>query len=812
MKKILFFLIALCIGSAAYSQNIYQPNGTMSFTGANSYCVGAPITTPLTYTYTTCNGGAGAPTGASCVIRWYYNLTNSTAITGSTVLASTSLPFAAATSGTGVRTYTPSLSVGGNYYFFCVIDWTGGSSACGLTTGSIVSPFTQLVSIGPAPIAPATPINICNGTNIVLSNTFTGGKWTSSNASVATIDSTTGFASGISVGGTFITYRIGGCFTTAFMYVNANPAAITPVSIPNICVGSALTLTNTTPGGTWSSTVPSVATIGSASGVFSAFSAGTTTVSYVLSATGCFVTRTMTVLANPAPIAGSHNVCVAGNTTLSNTTTGGNWYSSAASIASVGSSTGTVNGLIAGTSTISYIMPATSCFATYTMTVNTAPSVISGPNQVCATSNITLANTVSGGVWTSSNTSIAIVGTSGVITGVSAGTVTISYTTAGCTPATKVITVNSLPASITGITFTCYGQTTTLTTPVFGGRWKTTDTTIARVDSVTGVVSGISMGVSTITYTGAAGCFTTRNVTVFPLAPIVGRDTVCVGSSTALTNIVGGGTWVSSNPDNATIDTFSGIVRGMVNGVTLMEYRLPTGCVTKKLVKVLPALPAIGGPFVVCSNSLLVLSDAIPGGTWSTSNPYVADVATTTGVVSGHTADTATITYSVFGCATSETVTVNPLPTPTLSFNWVTGKLSTPAMYVSYQWYDSTSGPIPGATNNIITLPAVKEKYYVMVSDLNGCAAPSEWFKLPLGVNTPAAVSVHVYPNPATTVLYVDAPTNTSATITGMEGKVIMDATDVRQINVSKLPAGMYLISLYNTEGQAISVQRFVKE
>ncbi len=813
MKKILFLLIAVCAGVVAFAQNIYQPNGTSMVSGANSYCVGAPITTPLRVAYTTCNGGTGAPVGASCQVRWYYNPTNTTTIGGSTVLASGPIPFTSTISASDTLSYTPSLSVGGNYYFFCVIEWTGGSASCGLTTGSIVTSGTQLVSIGPAPIAPAAPINICQGATTVLTNTFTGGKWTSSNPGVVAIDSTSGLASGVTVGGSFITYKLGGCYVTAFMYVNANPAVIAPTAISNICVGGSLNLTNSTPGGTWTSTTPAVASVGSASGLVSAFSAGTSTISYIFTATGCYSTKTLTVLPNPAAIGGSTNVCVGGSTTLTNATVGGSWYSSNTFRATVNAATGAVSGVSAGTVTISYILSSTGCFSTQIMTVNVAPAAITGPGQVCATASISLANGVAGGVWSSSNPTVASVSSTGVVTGGTAGTAVISYTTGGCAPATRVITVNSLPASITGINETCNGQTTTLSSSVLGGKWRSSDTLIARIDSMSGVVSGLSMGVITVTYTGAAGCYTTKSLTVHPLAPIVGEDTICVGSTIALTNIVGGGTWVSGNPLNASIDTFSGVMQGLVNGITYVDYILPTGCRTSKFVRVLPTLPPIGGPLVLCSNSVVTLSNGVTGGTWTSLNPYIAEVEAATGKVSGHTADTTTIVYKIYGCQMSDVVTVNPLPTPTLSFDWTTGKLSTEFGFAAYQWFDSSSGPIPGATNNSIILPPVYDKYYVVVTDGNGCSAPTKWFKVPLGVNDiNGKTGVAVYPNPVTSMLNIASSTEVNAVISGLEGRVITDARNTRTVNVAMLPAGMYLISIFDKDGQLISVQRFVKE
>jgi hypothetical protein len=85
--------------------------------------------------------------------------------------------------------------------------------------------------------------------------------------------------------------------------------------------------------------------------------------------------------------------------------------------------------------------------------VNASPSAgtITGSSAVCAGSTITLSNTTTGGTWSSSNTAIATVGSTGIVTGVASGTVTISYTvtnSCGTATAIKVITVNALSGGI----------------------------------------------------------------------------------------------------------------------------------------------------------------------------------------------------------------------------------------------------------------------------------------------------------------------------------------------------------------------------
>src|ERR1035437_7999102 len=119
---------------------------------------------------------------------------------------------------------------------------------------------------------------------------------------------------------------------------------------------------------------------------------------------------------------------------------------------------------------------------------------ITGTPTVCAGTTTTLSDATTGGTWASGTTTIATVGSTGIVTGVAGGTVTISYTNAGCT-VTAIVTVNPLPnaGAITsaGIdTVVCVGRTITLTETASGGVWTSTNVLLATVGS-TGIVIGV---------------------------------------------------------------------------------------------------------------------------------------------------------------------------------------------------------------------------------------------------------------------------------------------------------------------------------
>ncbi|MFI5195598.1 MAG: T9SS type A sorting domain-containing protein, partial [Chitinophagales bacterium] len=128
----------------------------------------------------------------------------------------------------------------------------------------------------------------------------------------------------------------------------------------------------------------------------------------------------------------------------------------------------------------------------------------------------------------SSNTTVAtVVSSTGVVSGVSGGTAAIFYTTIPGCVATKTITVNPIKP-VTGVTTVCAGFTTTLSDGVTGGTWSSSNNGLATVVATTGVVTGVSAGTPTISYTMPSGCVKSVPVTI-----CVGRaiDTTNTGTS-----------------------------------------------------------------------------------------------------------------------------------------------------------------------------------------------------------------------------------------------------------------------------------------
>ena len=310
---------------------------------------------------------------------------------------------------------------------------------------------------------------------------------------------------------------------------SASLLALGPLGgVMGTCVGSTAYVyeTDTTLIGTWSSSNTAVATIATSYGSSAAImgvSAGTAIITYTYG--GSYVTASFTVSPAPAPIAGVDSICAGTTTTLSDAVPGGVWSSSAPYYASVGSSSGVVSALIGGWATIYYTM-GTGCIASTTFTVlSTYTGGIIGPSSVCLGSAITLISTdsMTAGSWSSSNTSIATVGTGGVVTGIGTGVVTISYTVSGICgtgSATKSVTVTTSPATIYGPASINIGSTALFNGSIPGGTWTSGAPSIATIGSVSGLATGVSLGTDVITYTvsgcgGLANSTATVNIVAF---------------------------------------------------------------------------------------------------------------------------------------------------------------------------------------------------------------------------------------------------------------------------------------------------------
>jgi uncharacterized protein YjdB len=182
------------------------------------------------------------------------------------------------------------------------------------------------------------------------------------------------------------------------------------------------------------------------------------------------------------------------------------------------------------------------------------------------------------------------------------------------------------------------------------------------------LVTAVAAGTATITYTLNSGCGSPvssgASVTVNPnvsAGVVTGIATLQVAATaTYSSNGTAGGTWSSTAPTIASVNAITGLVTALAAGTTNITYTV-SGCGgPQSAFQTLTVNTNIGNPGTVSGTTPLCIgstatytSNGTSGGTWSSSNPGVATVNPTTGLVTPLSAGTTNIIYTVTGPASS---------------------------------------------------------------------------------------------------------------------------------------------------------------
>ncbi len=336
---------------------------------------------------------------------------------------------------------------------------TNSNALVGLTTGALsaliagidtviyttVTPCavttTFVITINPVP---ATGVisgldTVCAGSTITLTESVSGGLWSSLTPALATVGSSTGIVTGTTDGSASIKYTVSNTWCTANttkpVYVNS-PAGPLTGGDPIVCIGSSTTFTDADPGGSWSLTNPSALITGGGSSyvTITAITTGIDTIVYTNTNSCGTATVTQVVTLNPAPstgtISGPSSLCYTGTITLTSTVSGGYWITSNTN-AYIDGYSGLLTGVTPGTDSVIYtVSTGGACTASTAILVTidsiADPGAITGSGSVCISTPITLTESVTGGTWSATNTN-ATVSSAGLVTGITPGIDTIIY-------------------------------------------------------------------------------------------------------------------------------------------------------------------------------------------------------------------------------------------------------------------------------------------------------------------------------------------------------------------------------------------------
>jgi trimeric autotransporter adhesin len=404
------------------------------------------------------------------------------------------------------------------------------------------------------------------------------------------------------------------------------------------------------------------------------------------------------------------------------------------------------------------------------MTVYTIPTVsaIAGSTLICRGAVASYMDTITGGTWSLSNARLASVSGSGNVTPFNTGIDTLTYTISnmcGTASASVAITIGTTPfiGPVTGPGSICMGNTATYTDSPAVGTWSLSNSTVASITTA-GVVTALATGSDTISYSASNACGTdTRSrtltvVTPVTAQPITGTSTVCQGDTVHLNNPVAGGTWHSDNNMVANavggggggrVEVIHGNMPGMVNIVDVVGNACGSDSSSFSItVNPLPLVTPIAGRDSLCPGMSEMLSEYNTGGTWSSGNTAVATVDAS-GNVSGIAAGTTMITYSA------------------------TNSCGTVSQSISISIYCPYNVGV------------------AQVSENKG---------------------VTIYPNPATDNIIIAGINPSRVQLTDIYGKTVRNIANANTLSVSGLLAGMYFITIFDTNGSAVVNQKIVKQ
>jgi Zn-dependent metalloprotease len=506
-----------------------------------------------------------------------------------------------------------------------------------------------------------------------------------------------------------------GCTTTSstsVVSIVAPPtASITTSSPTTFCAGGS-SLLNANPGIGYTyqwqsggSPVPGATAIS-----YTASAAGSITV-VVTNPSGCGITSAATTInVTPLPSAsvtptGSTIFCMPANVILdANIGTGLTYQWLKDGVVISGASLASYTAYVSGNFTV--VVTKSSCSTTSSGVAVSAEALavapITGASNVCIGNIITLADASAGGTWSSGATTLATVGGSGIVSGISAGTVNISYTytnTCGISVTSHPVTIHTPTpvAPVTGSLSVCVGGISSLFDGTTSGVWSSVSPATATISGVGGL-TGVAAGTTQISYTvtNAFGCISAAVASVIinplPAGAIspAGPIGICPGGNSLL-SAPGGYTyqWQSGGVNIPGATTAAFTTTGAGNFRVLMTNGF--GCVatsTAVAVSVNPSLlvtPSVnisaipGSILCVVPSPVSFTATPVNGGSAPSLQWFVNGAGTATGATFNYTPASGDVVrcklVSNNSCASPDTASssmnmlISPLRTPSVTIS-----------------------------------------------------------------------------------------------------------------------------------------------
>jgi uncharacterized protein YjdB len=353
----------------------------------------------------------------------------------------------------------------------------------------------------------------------------------------------------------------------------------------------------------------------------------------------------------------------------------------------------TGKGSIRGTTLASYLATAIAPILIFSITVSpaTVSMTVSQTQQITATvlpsnaANKTLS-------WSSSNTAIATVSNSGLITSVAVGSViiTVQGTDGSNVYSSVSVVVSANPILITGLSLIpssitlVPGATTQLSAAIVPSNatnktlsWSSSNMAIATVNT-SGLITAVAVGTTTISAISTDGtnrtatCFITVSIPATSISLSQTRVTMHPGNTLTLVatvlpaNATNKTVVWTSNSANATVNT-SGTITAIGLGSPVITARcgsLTATCVVSITVAVSSVSVSLNNVSVALGKTQFIAATVLPSNAgnkaviWSSAHPSIAAVSSS-GLITGISQGSTTITVQTVDMARTATVGVS---------------------------------------------------------------------------------------------------------------------------------------------------------
>ncbi len=475
--------------------------------------------------------------------------------------------------------------------------------------------------------------------------------------------------------------------------------------------------------------------------------------------------------------------------------------------------------------------------------LNAPPSVVSasGPTMFCQGGSVNLSGNNNPNLtytWYLNGNLIASAISSSYTANVSGSYVMNTYDGNCHTNSTPTaVTVNPVPTAniyYAGNGYFCQGGTVTLSAnsgTALSYQWYTGNFPLSGATADSFVVA--SSGVYKVIVSNTYGCADTSAMVSLASAPVppttvtpVGPTTVCSGNSVMLNGPSGSGLTYQWNKNGVAVAGASNayyqasatgnytLTVTNLNGLGCSATSSPAVAITVNNNPLPPASITYNGGSVICfGDSLMLHANTAPGYTyvWSVNSTAISGATAATYIAHSGGQYEVAIT-DANGCIGTSSVVTLTADTPLSPTIYKAGNnLNTGNSYASYQWYKN-GNIIGGATTYTYNTSGAPGTYTVLVSDALGCykMSPANTVVGISNVNSPDN-TVTIFPNPATSVVNVEAQVKVNVSVSTIEGKLMLHKDDCRSIDISQLANGVYFIQVFNADNTLLKSERFIK-